>query len=557
MKKWLERLSLGKKLSILVGFTIISMAISMGIAMFIITQVRIGGHAYQGLELKTEFIDKLARTRVNLNLLNSIVKGQIIEYDEGNLSGYRTTVGQLDKVNAEMTEELKGCTACHGADHFPDLQAEQKIMQENWPKLQEGIEKQLLPAAMKGDAQEAQEIFEGDILDRYNGLMDATKTSVDELRNGVAALKTEVDSQVKWYTLFYIIGGAISIAAVCLLAFIFVRMIVRSVVKSVESLESGMATIAEEAQATASNSLGLSDMSIEMAAAIEETSRSLEKINAMVQQNSHHSAEADAEMVANNAAGERADRSMAEMADSMESIKKGSDAIASIIKEIESIAFQTNLLALNAAVEAARAGEAGAGFAVVADEVRNLAQRASTAARNSSELIEVSQKNVDEGRNSVQSAVTAYRDVTDGLRKVASLTAEIFSGSREQADGVRQIHNAVCEMDANTQRLASNSEELAAASNLVSTQTVVVREAIVDLLHLVEGGKRRSDRVTSMTEPTERRRPAASRKPGAARALSAPQKREPSVRRAALTAPAPKPSKAEESSAEGSEFMDF
>ena len=85
MNKWLDRLSLGKKLSILVGFTIISMAISMGIAMFIITQVRIGGHTYKGLELKTEFIDKLARTRVNLNLLNSIVKGQVIEYDETNL----------------------------------------------------------------------------------------------------------------------------------------------------------------------------------------------------------------------------------------------------------------------------------------------------------------------------------------------------------------------------------------------------------------------------------------------------------------------------------------
>ena len=106
---------------------------------------------------------------------------------------------------------------------------------------------------------------------------------------------------------------------------------------------------------------------------------------------------------ANDLAGEASNsaskgaHAMDDMSSAINEIKKSSDETAKIIKVIDEIAFQTNLLALNAAVEAARAGEAGKGFAVVAEEVRNLAQRSAEAAKNTSSLIEGSQKNSDNG----------------------------------------------------------------------------------------------------------------------------------------------------------------
>ncbi|HIJ78931.1 MAG TPA: hypothetical protein HPP69_06410, partial [Deltaproteobacteria bacterium] len=50
-----------------------------------------------------------------------------------------------------------------------------------------------------------------------------------------------------------------------------------------------------------------------------------------------------------------------------------------------------------------------------------------------------------------------------------------------------QINKAVAGMDSGTQRLAANSEELAAASEAVTSQTMMLRENIVELVQLVEG----------------------------------------------------------------------
>ena len=83
---------------------------------------------------------------------------------------------------------------------------------------------------------------------------------------------------------------------------------------------------------------------------------------------------------------------MRELVSAMEEINNCSDAIRTIIGNIEQIADQTSLLSLNASIEAARAGEMGRGFGVVAGEVGNLSKESVAAVQKSTELIQNSPK---------------------------------------------------------------------------------------------------------------------------------------------------------------------
>jgi len=497
MKEWFDSFGLRAKLFFLVGFTVVALISSIVIAQFIIKRVQIGGTTYSGIELKMEYIDKIARVRLNLNLLNSILKSQLADYDPEELSGLVTTMGKFDEILVEMGQSMtdqgnKGfyCGSCHGVDRATEVAASYSALISSWPEMKKIINNSILPALEKNEAAAAVGFFEEEFFDHYYALMGSTKGAVDQLRSGADLMKKKTIAEVQAFELFYMAGGAVSIVVVVVFAFFFVQMIIRVVNGIVQELELSADRISEEARATASTSHSLAEMASEMAAALEETSASLEEITAMVQQNDNNSAEANSSMKQNADISAKANQNVSAMQLSMQNIKKDSDQISTIINEIEGIAFQTNLLALNAAVEAARAGEQGAGFAVVADEVRNLAQRTSHSARNSSELIERAIGNVSDGLKKIHEIVEESRSVADGSHKVGVLVDEISTASHEQTQGIVQINKAVTEMDTGTQQMAANAEELAAASEAVTSQAIMLRDNILMLTQLVEGKKR-------------------------------------------------------------------
>ncbi len=206
----------------------------------------------------------------------------------------------------------------------------------------------------------------------------------------------------------------------------------------------------------------LSESSSRQAAALEETSASLDEMASMTRQNASNTAEANKLMVAAKQAIEKANASMTDLTRSMKEIATASEQTQKIIKSIDEVAFQTNLLALNAAVEAARAGEAGAGFAVVADEVRNLAMRATDSAKNTATLIEDIVKKVKGGESLVTITNEVFSEVTASSTKVVELMGEIAAASQEQSQGIDQVNRAMAEMSEVTQQNAASAEELSA-----------------------------------------------------------------------------------------------
>ena len=312
------------------------------------------------------------------------------------------------------------------------------------------------------------------------------------------------------------VGLAFTVVLGFVIAFFVTRSITGPIRTVADTLTSGAEQTAAAASQVSSASQTLAAGASQQAASLEETSSSLEEMSSMTKRNAENSQKAnDLAREANQTAAAGA-ADMQAMAAAMNDIKASSDDIAKIIKTIDEIAFQTNILALNAAVEAARAGEAGMGFAVVAEEVRNLAQRSAVASRETAAKIEGAIAKTALGVQLSEKVTATLKEIVAKAGQVDRLAAEVATASKEQMQGIAQVNTAITEIDKVTQSNAANAEESASAAEEMSAQTTALKEAVAELLAMVNGaqtaGFAAADRLPSPAAAPSRpglRRPAA------------------------------------------------
>jgi methyl-accepting chemotaxis protein len=248
--------------------------------------------------------------------------------------------------------------------------------------------------------------------------------------------------------------------------------------ETVSKVRSSSDVISVASREIAHGNLDLSARTESQASSLEETAASMEELTSTVQQNTENARQASQLAQTASEVAARGGVVVSQVIDTMGSINDSAKQIVNIISVIDGIAFQTNILALNAAVEAARAGEQGRGFAVVATEVRNLAQRSAAAAKEIKLLIGDSVEKVAGGSKQVDLAGATMKEVVSSIRRVTAIMAEITSASEEQSQGIRQVNEAVIEMDNVTQQNAALVEQAAAAASSLQDQATELAKAV-------------------------------------------------------------------------------
>ena len=256
------------------------------------------------------------------------------------------------------------------------------------------------------------------------------------------------------------------------------RLMQDNLVSTVNHIKQGTDTITIASKEIAAGNADLSARTESQASSLEETAASMEQMTSTVKQNADNARQANQLAASASSVAVKGGNVVAQVVDTMGSIKESSRKIVDIIGVIDGIAFQTNILALNAAVEAARAGEQGRGFAVVASEVRNLAQRSAGAAKEIKQLIGDSVNKVDAGSKLVDEAGQTMHLIVTSIKQVADIMGEITAATQEQSHGIGEVNQAIAQMDEMTQQNAALVEQAAAAAESMQDQASVLAQAV-------------------------------------------------------------------------------
>ena len=488
---WLEKMVLQTKLMLLTGVMVAAMVI-LGV---------MGFKATAGWEADiVEIGDVRVPSLVSVGTMRNGT--QMVAIQQNRVRGLKGDLKLKEKM-LNASEEMengfaridKGIKEYEPLPQSPEEEKEWKAFKpiyDSWRKQSEKFRSDVVDVLAKTDDPAQIEMLFNKMTDQLDAIRADRKASAEHLQNVydinkemIQKTNSEAKEKSSSYKQMFILIAIISIVFAILLAWALIRSITRSITASVTSIRDGAMQITSASDQVASSSSSLAQGASEQASSVEEVSATLEESTAINTQNTDNARQAD--ILARNAndSAKAGYEKGEQLSHSMHAITESAAKISGIIKTIDQIAFQTNLLALNAAVEAARAGEHGLGFAVVADEVRNLAQRAASAAKETSVIIEEVVGQIKEGNQIALATHTSFKEIVEQSKKVSDLIGEISIAGKEQSEGMAQINQAMGQVDQVTQQVAANSEEAAAAAEELNAQATSMMETVRILAAMV------------------------------------------------------------------------
>ncbi len=475
------QVSIARKLLMTFGVMLAVMVMMGGASLR--TMATLNGHVDGVASTTASGVKEAGGIRYRVAALEAALGQTVIATARADAKATETAMASVDTIQAELLAAAKRLEQFASDAATKDRCRQMQVAIAEW---QGSID------AIKGFAKAGSAFEAAEAVDKGHPLAEKTATLAEAIDtaqgNVLEATRATAASSYRWSWWFMIAVLAVAFASAAG-GWWNVRDIRRTLGDVAVTLTDSVRQVLTAASQVSSSSQALSRGSTEQAASLEETSASMEEMASMTRRNAENANRAADLMGETERVVHDANAALQQLVGAMNGIQDSSGKIAKIIKTIDEIAFQTNILALNAAVEAARAGEAGMGFAVVADEVRNLAQRSAQAAKDTATLIEDANGRAKDGGAKLARVEASIGAITDGANKVKALVDEISVASRQQAQGIDQVTQAITQMEKVTQTTAATAEESAAASQELNTQAEHSTAAVARLEALVGQGE--------------------------------------------------------------------
>jgi methyl-accepting chemotaxis protein len=260
---------------------------------------------------------------------------------------------------------------------------------------------------------------------------------------------------------------------------------------------------------------------VEQSTGIQESVSALSEMASMISQTANNAKTSMESVQKVNSKAKEGENIMEEMMYSFRSIQEASlqlQRISDIIREItkkttiiNDIVLKTQLLSFNASIEAARAGQHGKGFAVVAEEVGNLAKVSGNAAKDIEQMLNDSQKQVQEilhglhdriEKSSTVSdqAVSNFKDISQEIEVIVAQIRGITDACAQQELGVQQTSSAMNQIDTATQKNSSTAQESLEAAKQLASENKKLKDISESLFRLINGKYHRAKKTEQDSE---------------------------------------------------------
>jgi len=166
-----------------------------------------------------------------------------------------------------------------------------------------------------------------------------------------------------------------------------------------------------------------------------------------------------------------------------------SEAIGQVVRVIDEVTRATELLSINASIIASQAGEHGRSFGIVAGRVKELALETGSSTRAITSLVESVQADIEQavravqqGQQTVQKGEQRSSEAGRRLRLIIESSGEaegqvrqIAQATRQQSSGLRNVRQALSEVNRATAQIESNTLGQRHAQQQMATAVEQVR----------------------------------------------------------------------------------